>query len=159
MDVGIFPLTKRNRLLPAPYISPLSLSFCFLRIWSKRMDDNRRNPSSDDEVALRRIQRLSLHLYRPSATLSDELSLVPCRARRNFSASVESLSEYMRGPHREIQARIFEFFQSRPDLQTPVEISMAEHRELCMRQMMALVREAGIRPFRCVSLKLSIQLN
>ncbi|XP_078172008.1 acyl-CoA oxidase 2 [Carex rostrata] len=112
------------------------------------MDDSRRNPSSDDEVALRRIQRLSLHLYSPSAPLSGELSLLPCRAKRNLLASVESLSEYMRGPHREIQSRIFEFFQSRPDLQTPVEISMAEHRQLCMRQMTALVRDAGIRPFR-----------
>ncbi|KAJ3697043.1 hypothetical protein LUZ61_000748 [Rhynchospora tenuis] len=112
------------------------------------MDDNRRNPISGDEVALRRIQRLALHLYTPSAPLSGELSLLPCRAKRNLSPSVESLSEYMRGPHREIQARIFEFFQSRPDLQTPVEISMAEHRQLCMKQMMALVREAGIRPFR-----------
>ncbi|KAJ3675243.1 hypothetical protein LUZ60_004285 [Juncus effusus] len=113
------------------------------------MECNRRNNISDESPALRRIQTLSLHLYRPSAhSSSGELSLLPCRARPPLSASVESLSEYIRGPHREIQLRVFEFFQSRPDLHTPVEISMADHRELCMKQLTALVREAGVRPFR-----------
>ena len=56
----------------------------------------------------------------------------------------------MRGQNRDIQERIFEFFNSRPDLQTPIEISMKEHRELCMRQLMGLVREANIKPFRYV---------
>lgn len=45
---------------------------------------------------------------------------------------------------------MYEYFKSRPDLQTPVEISKDEHRELCMRQLLGLVREAGIRPFRYI---------
>lgn len=56
----------------------------------------------------------------------------------------------MRGKHREIQDRIFQFFNSRPDLQTPLEISKDDHRELCMRQLLGLVREAGIKPFRYI---------
>lgn len=56
----------------------------------------------------------------------------------------------MRGKHREIQERVLEYFNSRPDLQTPIEISKDEHRELCWRQLVGLVREAGIKPFRYV---------
>lgn len=56
----------------------------------------------------------------------------------------------MRGKHVEIQERVFEYFNSRPDLQTPVEISMDEHRELCMKQLVGVVKEAGIKPFKYV---------
>ncbi|MBA0618484.1 hypothetical protein Godav_027823 [Gossypium davidsonii] len=56
----------------------------------------------------------------------------------------------MRGKHREIQEKIFDFFNSSPDLQTPTEISMKEHRELCLRQLLGLVREGKIKPFRYV---------
>ena len=56
----------------------------------------------------------------------------------------------MRGKHREIQEKVFEYFNARPELQTPLEISKDEHRELCMRQLIGLVREANIRPFRYV---------
>lgn len=59
-----------------------------------------------------------------------------------------ALSEYMRGKHRDMQQRVFEYFSARPELQTPIEISKDDHRELCMRQLHGLVREAGIRPFR-----------
>ncbi|GAV73981.1 Acyl-CoA_dh_1 domain-containing protein/ACOX domain-containing protein/Acyl-CoA_dh_M domain-containing protein [Cephalotus follicularis] len=54
----------------------------------------------------------------------------------------------MKGKYREIQEKVFDYLNSRPELVTPVEISMKEHRELCMRQLLGLVREAGIRPFR-----------
>lgn len=57
----------------------------------------------------------------------------------------------MRGKHREIQDRVLDYFNKRPDLQTPVEILKDDHRELCMRQLTALVRDAGIRPFRYVA--------
>ncbi|XP_010269210.1 PREDICTED: acyl-coenzyme A oxidase 2, peroxisomal [Nelumbo nucifera] len=113
------------------------------------------NPNStaedEDHRVVRRIQRLSLHLT-PLGRLPPEetpLQLLTCaRVKLNVNASL--LSDYMRGKHREIQERIFEFFNSRPDLQTPVEISKDEHRDLCMRQLLALVREAGIRPFKYV---------
>lgn len=59
-----------------------------------------------------------------------------------------SLSEFMRGRHRDIQERVFEYFSSRSELQTPIEISKDNHRQLCMRQLHGLVRDAGIRPFR-----------
>ncbi|XP_020594825.1 acyl-coenzyme A oxidase, peroxisomal-like, partial [Phalaenopsis equestris] len=112
----------------------------------------------DTQRALRRIQKLSLHLLQPSPFLDPESSgdknwIVPSpctggRGRPLLSVSRAELVEYMKGRHREIQERIFNFFVSRPELQTPVEISTADHRVLCMRQLTALVREAGIRPFR-----------
>nr|AAB67883.1 acyl-CoA oxidase homolog [Phalaenopsis hybrid cultivar] len=112
----------------------------------------------DTQQALRRIQKLSLHLLQPSPFLDPESSgdknwIVPSpctggRGRPLLSVSRAELVEYMKGRHREIQERVFNFFVSRPELQTPVEISTADHRVLCMRQLTALVREAGIRPFR-----------
>lgn len=117
------------------------------------MDD--RMPDGDSTPALRRIGQLFLHLRHPSpSSVVDEgqLAALPCGSRERTVAavSVAELAQYMRGRHREIQDRVFEFFRSRPDLQTPVEISTADHRELCMRQLTALVRDAGIRPFRYV---------
>lgn len=57
---------------------------------------------------------------------------------------------YMRGKYRDEQQKVYDFFKSRPELQTPVEISKDEHRELCMRQLLSMVREGGIRPFKYV---------
>ncbi|OAY71403.1 Acyl-coenzyme A oxidase, peroxisomal [Ananas comosus] len=110
----------------------------------------------EGEAPLRRLRLLSLHLD-PSSSSSygGSLALVPCggggggaaaRRRRPSAVSVAELAEYMRGRHRGIQVRVFEFFASRPELATPVEVATAEHREICMRQLSALVREAGIRP-------------
>uniref|UniRef100_A0A804P0M1 acyl-CoA oxidase n=1 Tax=Zea mays TaxID=4577 RepID=A0A804P0M1_MAIZE len=42
--------------------------------------------------------------------------------------------------------RLFDFFRARPDLQTPIELPTAAHRDLCYRQLRTLVREAGVRP-------------
>lgn len=44
--------------------------------------------------------------------------------------------------------KIFDFFISRPDLETPVEIAKAEHRELAFKQLKALVNEASIHPMK-----------
>uniref|UniRef100_A0A6N2LI93 Acyl-coenzyme A oxidase n=1 Tax=Salix viminalis TaxID=40686 RepID=A0A6N2LI93_SALVM len=49
-----------------------------------------------------------------------------------------------------MQEKIYEYFNARPELQTPVEISKDEHRELCWRQMYGLIRETGIRPLKYV---------
>lgn len=104
-----------------------------------------------ESPALRRLRLLSLHLYQPSQTFDRGLALISCASRdRRVEASGPALAAYLMGPHRDIQLRVFEFFRSRPELQTPVEISTADHRDLCMRQLTALVREAGIRPFRYV---------
>lgn len=44
--------------------------------------------------------------------------------------------------------KIFNFFVNRPDLETPVEIAKAEHRELVYEQLKALVNEAGVDPMK-----------
>ncbi|XP_043696790.1 acyl-coenzyme A oxidase, peroxisomal [Telopea speciosissima] len=114
------------------------------------------NPTTDDEQERisRRVRRLSLHLTPVVARplpLDDnrQLQMLTC-ARAKINVSKDLLSDYMRGKYRDIQEKVYEYFNSRPDLQTPVEISMDEHRELCMRQLLGLAREAGIRPFRYV---------
>lgn len=43
---------------------------------------------------------------------------------------------------------IYNFFISRPDLETPIEIAKDEHRELAYKQMKALVLEGGINPMK-----------
>lgn len=72
------------------------------------------------------------------------------RGTPKLEVETSNLSDYMRGKNREIQDRIYDYFNSKPELQTPLEISKDEHRELCMRQLVGVVREAGIRPFRYV---------
>uniref|UniRef100_A0A2N9HKV1 Acyl-coenzyme A oxidase n=1 Tax=Fagus sylvatica TaxID=28930 RepID=A0A2N9HKV1_FAGSY len=110
------------------------------------------NPNQTDQnesdATTRRIRRLSLHLLSP--TPPPQLELLTCAARKKLDVDIEKLSVCMRGKHRDIQERVFEFFNARPELQTPLEISKDEHRELCMRQLIGLVREAKIRPFRYV---------
>ncbi|KAK9134310.1 hypothetical protein Syun_013640 [Stephania yunnanensis] len=117
----------------------------------------------DLDAAARRIGRLTLHLAPAPAELGGgggggggdgglALGMESCARGNKGSVRVErsAMSEYMRGKHTEIQERVFDYFNSRSDLQTPLEISKDEHRELCMRQLLGLVREAGIRPFRYV---------
>ncbi|XP_022751054.1 acyl-coenzyme A oxidase, peroxisomal-like isoform X2 [Durio zibethinus] len=99
----------------------------------------------------RRIQRLSIHLTPlPLFQPSPQLNMLTCAKANKLEFDKGSLSSYMRGKYRESQEKVLEFFKSRPYLQTPIEISMNEHRELCMRQLMALVREAKIKPFRYI---------
>ncbi|GLU13136.1 hypothetical protein SLE2022_297820 [Rubroshorea leprosula] len=115
-----------------------------------RNDGDRTLEDDSQAIVTRRIQRLSSHLTIPvSSPHQSQLHMLTC-ARAKLEVNTRALSSLMRGKHREIQERVFMFFDSRPDLQTPIEISMKDHRELCMRQLLALVREAGIRPFRYV---------
>ncbi|XP_038904957.1 acyl-coenzyme A oxidase, peroxisomal [Benincasa hispida] len=109
----------------------------------------------ESQAASRRIERLSLHLT-PIPLPGDgsyriEIATCAGTSKAKIEVDMGSLSVYMRGKHREIQERVFDYFNSRPELQTPVEISMNDHRELCMKQLIGLVREAGIRPFRFVN--------
>jgi hypothetical protein len=62
-------------------------------------------------------------------------------------------SARLQGRHRATQARVFEFFRGRPDLHTPVELSTAAHRDLCSRQLCALVREACVHPLNLMALR------
>eukprot|EP00257_Ricinus_communis_P023320 XP_015583267.1 acyl-coenzyme A oxidase 2, peroxisomal [Ricinus communis] len=118
------------------------------------MKPRNQNSTSEDETQIvsRRIQRLSFHLSPIGRSLheSNQLGMMPC-ARTKVEVNKEKLSLYMRGKHREIQEKVFAYFKSRPELQTPVEISRNEHRELCWRQLLGLVREAGIRPLKYIS--------
>lgn len=111
--------------------------------------------SASDDRAARRIRTLALHLRDGDHSSADKaedglrnLAPVPCARANKVSVITSELSSYLRANHRDVQERIFEFFESRPDLQTPVSISMEDHRELCMRQITAVVRDCGIRPFR-----------
>lgn len=107
----------------------------------------------------RRVERLLFHLS-PSRPLLDHrldhdhssvIELLNCAGRtKKIEVNKDELSRLMRGTHRDIQEKVFDYFKSRPELQTPIEISMDEHRELCYRQLVGLVREANIRPFRYV---------
>ncbi|KAG5611597.1 hypothetical protein H5410_022878 [Solanum commersonii] len=109
------------------------------------------NSEETAEVVNRRINLLTLHLSPVQDTPVQELELLRCAGKmKAINVSTETLSEYMRGKHRDIQEEVFAYFNSRPELQTPIEISKDEHRELCMKQLVGLVREGGIRPFRYV---------
>ncbi|XP_051114816.1 acyl-coenzyme A oxidase 2, peroxisomal [Andrographis paniculata] len=107
------------------------------------------NRAADEEAVVRRVERLSLHVNPPPAFWSG-LEMAACAGRARIEVDREKLSEYIRGKYTDVQLKVYEYFNSRPELQTPLEISKDEHRELCMRQMMGIVREAGIRPFRYV---------
>ncbi|KAJ6916925.1 hypothetical protein NC652_019358 [Populus alba x Populus x berolinensis] len=119
------------------------------------MEQKKQNPKAEDETQIvsRRIQRISLHITpipRPLHDHDSNLGLLPCARREKLEVETEKLSVYMRGKYRDIQEKIYEYFNARPELQTPVEISKDEHRELCWRQMCGLIREAGIRPLKYV---------
>ncbi|KGN53223.2 hypothetical protein Csa_014485 [Cucumis sativus] len=115
--------------------------------------ESNRAPEDESHAASRRIERLSLHLTPMIPLPGDDsyrMEIVTCAGNSKvgrMDVDMESLSVFMRGKHREIQERVFDYFNSRPELQTPVEISMNDHRELCMKQLIGLVREAGIKPF------------
>ncbi|WOG97365.1 hypothetical protein DCAR_0416705 [Daucus carota subsp. sativus] len=125
-----------------------------------RLQSHVSHPTAENEqdnnhpLINRRIQRLTLHLNPteapPPPSSNQQLQLLTCAARGKLNVSTPHLSMYMRGKYRNEQQKVYDFFESRPDLQTPVEISKDEHRELCMRQLLAMVREGGIRPFKYV---------
>lgn len=122
-----------------------------------RLENDREKQLEEEEsVVNRRIERLSLHIC-PSVPLNhhmmEDLEMLRCggRGRKKINVRVEELSNYMSGNYRDVQEKIFDYFNSRPELQTPIEISKDDHRELCMKQLVGLVREANIRPFRYVT--------
>nr|ADD09596.1 acyl-coA oxidase [Trifolium repens] len=109
------------------------------------------NNESNSE-AERRIERLSLHLN-PILNLTwnhHPLEMENCSRGKKLIVDANSLTGYMRGKYRDIQEKVFDYFNANPQLQTPLEISKDNHRELCMNQLLGLVREAGIRPLHYV---------
>jgi acyl-CoA oxidase len=115
---------------------------------SKSKSKSNNNESNSD--AERRIERLSQHLN-PIPHLSwNHIEMENCSRGKKLIVDTNSLSGYMRGKHREIQEKIFDYFNANPHLLTPIEISKDNHRELCMNQLLALVREAGVKPLHYV---------
>ncbi|PHT96566.1 Acyl-coenzyme A oxidase, peroxisomal [Capsicum chinense] len=109
------------------------------------------NTEETIELVNRRINQLTLHLKPVQDNIPiQHLEVLTCagKVKQALNVSTVTLSEYMRGKHRDIQEKVFAYFNSKPELQTPIEIRMDEHRELCMKQLVGLVREGGIRPFR-----------
>ena len=53
--------------------------------------------------------------------------------RKKLEVDKARLLDCMKGKHKEIQEKAFEYFNVRIELQTPLEISKDKHRELCMR--------------------------
>ncbi|XP_047325220.1 acyl-coenzyme A oxidase 2, peroxisomal-like [Impatiens glandulifera] len=114
---------------------------------------------SGDSIVVRRIQRLSLHLNpniisdheQSTSNIMNIMDTLSCASFK--STTKRPLSDYMRGKYVvDLQERILEHFNSRPDLQTPsIGISMDDHRELCYRQLMSLIKEAGIKPLRYIT--------
>jgi len=117
---------------------------------------NQSDESEDQATVARRIRRLTLHLTpTPPSSGGAAALLVPEGCAGGKKAAVvevdnAELSLYMRGKHRDIQEKVYEYFNAQPHLHTPIEISKDDHRELCLKQLLGLVREAGIRPFRYV---------
>ncbi|CAN0919493.1 Acyl-coenzyme A oxidase 2, peroxisomal [Linum grandiflorum] len=114
--------------------------------------ENPQYPASDEEshIVSRRIRRLTLHLTPIHSGGDGQIGMVTCARAKKLEVDTGKLSDYMRGKHRDVQHKVFDYFDSRPELQTPLEISKDNHRELCWRQLVGLVTEAGIKPFGCV---------
>lgn len=127
------------------------------------MNQTAEEDKSDDlSIINRRIERLRLHLdpiiNKNEITPVLSMEVERCRGggekekgkKAAVEINTEALSDYMRGEYRDVQEKVYEYFKGKPELQTPIEISKDDHRELCLRQLVGLVREAGIRPFRYV---------
>eukprot|EP00245_Coleochaete_scutata_P000102 TRINITY_DN10107_c0_g1_i1.p1 TRINITY_DN10107_c0_g1~~TRINITY_DN10107_c0_g1_i1.p1 ORF type:complete len:679 (-),score=143.21 TRINITY_DN10107_c0_g1_i1:556-2592(-) len=99
-------------------------------------------------VALQRLQRISSHLESGNSSNNEEVLLEACAAGETKRVDVAVLSEYLAGEYREDKAKVHDFFKRHPEMTTPVEISKAEHRELCYKQLIGLVREAGVKPMQ-----------
>lgn len=107
--------------------------------------------SDEKEMVERRIERLCSHLGAQSITEEYQLAMASCaKVMVKFPVSSVVLADYMKGKYRSFQEKILQYFRDRPELQTPIEISKDEHRELTMRQLQGLVREAGIRPLKAL---------
>ena len=105
--------------------------------------------SDKKEMVERRIERLCSHLGAQSITEDYQLAMASCaKVVVKFPVSSVVLADYMKGKHRCLQEKILQYFRDQPELQVPIEISKDEHRELTMRQLQGLVREAGIRPLK-----------
>lgn len=157
LSVATFHCVTQKHLPPlhvfkeAGKSSPDTRSPSFLH---RKMAANRGIGGDDcsDDAPTRRIQRLRSHLD-PAPSTESRLLLYrsPCARVMPALPDPSVLSSYIRGRHRDVQERVYRYFVSRPDLHTPLEIGRDEHRELCMKQLVGLVRGVGIKPLRLIS--------
>eukprot|EP00245_Coleochaete_scutata_P005256 TRINITY_DN18686_c0_g1_i1.p1 TRINITY_DN18686_c0_g1~~TRINITY_DN18686_c0_g1_i1.p1 ORF type:complete len:686 (-),score=144.71 TRINITY_DN18686_c0_g1_i1:359-2416(-) len=112
----------------------------------------------ESSVALERLRRLAMHLESKEPAGSGALLRSLCDSGSlltDFSSSqpvrkpsAKILADYMAGEYQADRKKVFDFFERHPELVTPVEISKDDHRDLCLRQMIGLVREANVRPMQ-----------
>jgi len=100
------------------------------------------------EVAQRRLDRIASHLCDSSLVQEEQLSRELCAKLIKRPVNPSVLANLMAGGYPADREKIFNFFINRPDLETPVEIAKAEHREIVYRQLNALVNEAGVNPMK-----------
>jgi acyl-CoA oxidase len=104
-----------------------------------------------DEISQRRLDRIASHLRATSLMKDDQLAAEVCAAAAKVSkrpVSVSVLTHLMAGGYPEDRQKVLDFFLKRPDLETPVEITKEHHRELAYKQLLAIVREAGVNPMK-----------
>ncbi|XP_002991925.2 acyl-coenzyme A oxidase, peroxisomal [Selaginella moellendorffii] len=114
----------------------------------RNLSDSRRNISKkDQERSASRLERLASHMAAVPLVREAQLARQECaKVKIKHQVHVSTLVEFLTQGHQSEQEKVYRFFLERPHLQTPVEIHKDKHRELCMRQLTAVVREAGIRP-------------
>eukprot|EP00270_Netrium_digitus_P019693 TRINITY_DN782_c0_g1_i1.p1 TRINITY_DN782_c0_g1~~TRINITY_DN782_c0_g1_i1.p1 ORF type:complete len:724 (-),score=161.70 TRINITY_DN782_c0_g1_i1:168-2216(-) len=107
--------------------------------------------TSHETSAQNRLKVLVNHITAQSIVREDQLSRSACaKISIRYPVSMANLADYMAGDYRDVKERIFQFFLQNPSLQTPVEISKDEHRQLTLRQLLALVRECDVRPLQAL---------
>jgi len=104
--------------------------------------------SISNEVAQRRLEKLASHLTVTTLEKEHQLTREICAKIIKRPVNISVLTSLMAGGFPSDREKIYNFFISRPDLETPIEIAKAEHRELAYKQMKALVLEAGINPMK-----------
>lgn len=100
------------------------------------MQTPKSNSDESNSEAERRIERLSLHLNPIPRFAKEEtwncVEMENCSRGKKLSVDGNSPTDYMRGKHRDVQEKVFNYFNGGPHLQTPIEISKDNHRTLCM---------------------------
>ena len=81
-----------------------------------------------------------------AADRTEVLSLNDC----SQSFSPEKLADFISGGYSLAKGKVYKFFDGRPDLETPVEISKTDHRNLAFLQLVGMVRDGGIRPMEAL---------
>jgi acyl-CoA oxidase len=132
----------------------LSLQLEFFSVMALAVEEQSlaiRAVAAADEISQRRLDRIASHLRATSLMKDEQLAAEVCAAAAKVSkrpVSVSVLTHLMAGGYPEDRQKVLDFFLKRPDLETPVEITKEQHRELAYKQLLAIVREAGVNPMK-----------